>query len=133
MINSRIKYNTVTEYIENQAENRKAQLLSMRSIIINSAPNASEIISYGMPAYKIHSVLVYFAANINNIGFYPTSSVLLAFREELTNYKTSKGTIQFKLNEEIPHELVERIVKFRIEEDEQQFLNKRKKSGKKVL
>lgn len=129
-MDSKVRYNTVNEYIESQAENTKAQLVNIRSIKLKAAPNACEVISYGMPAYKIHSVLVYFAANKNHIGFYPTASPIQVFEEELTKYKTTKGAIQFPLNEEIPIELVQKIVKFRIEEDEQRFLNKNQKKLK---
>lgn len=130
MIDSKVKYNTVDEYIERQAENTKAHLVKIRNIILNAAPNACEIISYGMPAYKIYSVLVYFAANKNHIGFYPTASPIQVFEAELADFKTSKGAIRFPLNEEIPLELVQKIVKFRIEEDEQRFLNKNQKKLK---
>lgn len=126
-MDSKVKYNSVAEYIDNQAENTKAHLIMIRETILNAAPNATELISYGMPAYKIHTVLVYFAANKNHIGFYPTATPIQVFEKELTLYKTSKGAIQFPLIEEIPIKLVERIVKFRINEDEQSFLNKKQK------
>ena len=124
-MDSKANYNSVTDYIESQSENIKANLISLRNTILASVPEACEVISYGMPAYKIHSILVYFAANKNHIGFYPTTKPLEVFKNELTHYKTSKGAIQFPLNEDIPLELVEKIVKFRIEEDEQRFLNKK--------
>ena len=124
-MDSKANYNSVTDYIESQSENIKANLISLRNTILASVPEACEVISYGMPAYKINSVLVSFAANKNHIGFYPTTKPLEVFKNELTHYKTSKGAIQFPLNEDIPLELVEKIVKFRIEEDEQRFLNKK--------
>lgn len=123
-MDSKAKYSTVIEYIDHQAENTKAHLITMREIILEAAPRAIELISYGMPAYKIHTILVYFAANKNHIGFYPTASPIQVFEAELKAYKTSKGGIQFPLNKEIPKALVEKIVKFRIEEDEQRFLIK---------
>lgn len=129
-MDSRAKFSSVTEYIESQAENTKANLISLRNIILATAPNATELISYGMPAFKIHSVLVYFAANKNHIGFYPTAAPLQVFEAELSDYKTSKGAIQFPLNKGIPLELVEKIVKYRIQEDEQLFLIKNKKTTK---
>ena len=129
-MNSKAKYNSVPEYIDNQPENTKSHLIKIRKAILNAAPNAIEIISYGMPAYKVHTVLVYFAANKNHIGFYPTATPIEVFEKELKLYKTSKGAIQFPLNKEIPIKLVEKIVQFRINEDEQSFLNKKQKLAK---
>lgn len=129
-MNSKAKYNSVAEYIDNQPENTKSHLIKIRKAILNAAPNAIEIISYGMPAYKVHTVLVYFAANKNHIGFYPTATPIEVFEKELKLYKTSKGAIQFPLNKEIPIKLVEKIVQFRINEDEQSFLNKKQKLAK---
>jgi uncharacterized protein YdhG (YjbR/CyaY superfamily) len=123
-MDSKAKYNTVDQYIDLQAENTKAHLNNIREVILTAAPKAIEQISYGMPAYKIYSVLVYFAANKNHIGFYPTASPIQFFEAEFKAYKTSKGAIQFPLNTEIPKALVEKIVMFRIEEDEQRFLIK---------
>lgn len=120
-------YNSVDEYIAAQPENTKALLQEIRQIIKQTAPAASEIISYGMPAYKQHGVLVYFAANKQHIGFYPTASPIVVFADELTTYKTSKGAIQFPIKTGIPVELVEKIVKYRINEDELKALNKKTK------
>lgn len=120
-------YNSVDEYIAAQPENTKALLQEIRQIIKQSAPAVSEIISYGMPAYKQHGVLVYFAANKQHIGFYPTASPIVVFANELTTYKTSKGAIQFPIKTGIPVELVEKIVKYRINEDELKALNKKTK------
>jgi uncharacterized protein YdhG (YjbR/CyaY superfamily) len=72
-------------------------------------------------------VLVYFAAYKNHIGFYPTSSPMKVFAEELLAYKTSKGAIQFPLDKPIPATLVKKIVKYRMEEDAMKALAKKKK------
>lgn len=120
-------FNSVDEYIAAQPENTKALLQEIRQIIKQAAPAASEVISYGMPAYKQHGVLVYFAANKQHIGFYPTASPIVVFADELTAYKTSKGAIQFPLKTGIPEELVEKIVKYRINEDEVKALSKKTK------
>jgi len=86
-----------------------------------------EVISYGMPAYKANGVLVYFAANKQHIGFYPTASPIVVFKDELTNYKTSKGTIQFPIKSGIPAALVKKIVEYRVQEDEMKALAKKSK------
>ncbi|WP_317172084.1 iron chaperone [Zobellia roscoffensis] len=89
----------------------------MRTTIKSVVPNAKEAISYGMPAHKYHGPLVYFAAYKNYIGFYATPSGHKAFAKELINYKQGKGSVQFSLGEPIPYRLIERIVKFRAEEN----------------
>ena len=84
-----------------------------------SAPKAEETISYGMPAFKFNGKsLVYFAAHKNHVGFYPTSSPIEYFQKELSPFKTSKGAVQFPLDKPIPYDLVKKIVKFRVKENE---------------
>lgn len=117
--------NTVDEYISAQEIHLQPLLERIRSIIKSEAPSALEYISYGMPAFKIHSTLVYFAANKKHIGFYPTSSPIVVFENELTIYKTSKGAIQFPLNQELPEQLIKKIVEFRVKEDEANHTKKR--------
>ncbi len=121
-------YSTVDEYIAAQSETMQPILNQLREVIKNAAPTANEIISYGMPAYKIHGVLVYFAANKHHIGFYPTASPITVFSDELTAYKTSKGAIQFPIETAIPVDLVRRIVEFRVNEDEIKSISKNKKN-----
>ncbi len=114
--NSKVAGN-IDEYIEQFPANVQAILQKLRTIIKKTAPAAEELISYQMPAFKYHGMLVYFAGYKNHIGFYPTSSPMKVFRDRLTNYKTSKGAIQFPINEAIPITLVKDIVKFRIKEN----------------
>lgn len=91
-----------------------------------NAPNASEHIAYGMPAYKTYDKpLIYFGAYERHIGFYATPTGHKEFADELKSYKHSKGSVQFPIEESIPIELTTRIVKFRIKENEQKF-NKKK-------
>ena len=87
---------------------------------MESAPEAEEAISYGMPAFKLHGKsLVYFAAWRSHVGFYPSGpSAIEGFKKELSPYKQSKGTIQFRLDKPIPFDLVRKIVKFRVKENE---------------
>lgn len=111
---------TIDDYIL-QFPGETGRLLSeLRSVIRAAAPEASEKISYRMPTFYLHGNLVHFAAYKNHIGFYPTPSGITAFAEELANYKSSKGAVQFPLNQPIPYDLVSKIVRFRAEENERQ-------------
>ena len=92
-----------------------------------AAPGAEELISYNMPAFKLHGVLVYYAGYKNHIGFYPTGSAITAFEKELSGYKTSKGTVQFPLETSLPLPLITRIVKFRVKENLEKAEMKKKK------
>jgi uncharacterized protein YdhG (YjbR/CyaY superfamily) len=126
-MDSRLKYNSVDEYISAQPENIQLLLELIRKNIKEAAPEAIELISYGMPAYKIHGILAYFAANKQHVGFYPTASPIEVFKDELTGYKTSKGAIQFPLKSGIPSKLVQKIIEFRVIEDEIKKATKNKK------
>ncbi len=112
------KFSTIDEYIAAQDNDRKSVLQQFRKIIKAAAPKAQEVISYGMPAFKQGSVLVYFAAMKAHYGFYPTSKPMEVFRDKLKAYKTSKGAIQFPLNKPLPEKLITEIVKFRLKEVE---------------
>ena len=78
------------------------------------APEATEVISYQMPAFEQNGTLVWFGAFKKHIGFYPKASGIEAFQKELSPYKLSKGSIQFRLDEPIPYDLIEKIVEFRV-------------------
>ena len=90
-------------------------LHQIRKTIKLAAPDAEELISYQMPAFKQNGVLVYFAAYKKHIGFYPTASGVIAFQNQILEYKSSKGAIQFPIDKPMPLDLIERIVKYRIE------------------
>lgn len=109
---------TIDEYISAFPEETQALLTKMRTTISKAAPKATECISYGMPTYKYNGNLVHFAAMKKHIGFYPTPSAITAFADELTDYVTSKGAIQFPLDKGIPISLVTKIVKFRVQENQ---------------
>jgi uncharacterized protein YdhG (YjbR/CyaY superfamily) len=108
---------TIDEYIATFPQNVQSVLEEMRQAIKESAPQAEEVISYQMPAFRLNGILVYFAAFKNHIGFFPTTSAMVAFKEELSGYAVSKGTIRFPLDKPIPFDLVKRIVKFRVKEN----------------
>jgi uncharacterized protein YdhG (YjbR/CyaY superfamily) len=124
-MNTTIK--TIDDYIALQNEADKIVLEQFRQIIKKAAPKSEEVISYGMPAFKKHGVLVYFAASKNHYGFYPTSKPIVVFAEKLKKYKTSKGAIQFPKDEKLPIKLITEIVKYRVKEDEEKFQTKKKK------
>lgn len=86
-------------------------------MIKESAPDAEEKISYQMPTFALHGNLVHFAAHKNHIGFYPTPSGIEAFKEELSEYKGAKGSVQFPIDKSLPYELLSKIVKFRVAEN----------------
>jgi len=111
------KFTTIDEYHSNQSPEIQAKLNELRTIIREVETESVETISYNMPAFKLKKVLVYYAANKNHIGFYPTSQPIITFQEELLPFKTSKGAIQFPLNQPFPKDLIQRIVKFRIASD----------------
>ncbi len=99
----------------------------MRSVIQAAAPEATEKISYQMPTFYLNGNLVHFAAFKHHIGFYPTPSGTEHFQKELSAYKTSKGTVQFPLDQPIPFDLVTRLVEFRVAENKQKASKKNRK------
>ena len=117
MSTSKKVYNTIDEYIEAFPKNVQSILEELRQVITESAPGAEEAVSYQMPAFKLNGILVWFAAFKNHIGFYPKKSAIEAFKEELSDYEVSKGTIRFPINEPVPFDLVKRIVVFRVKEN----------------
>lgn len=114
----------VDAYIASFPQPVQGMLQQLRDIILKAAPKAQEGISYQMPAYKLNGVLVYFAGYKNHIGFYPTGSGIEAFKTQLSDYKTSKGTIQFPLDKPLPAALITKIVKHRVKENTQPPLSK---------
>ncbi|MFD0766247.1 iron chaperone [Mucilaginibacter lutimaris] len=111
------KPNNADEYIAAYPAQVQARMEELRRTIKNAAPQATEVISYGMPGYKINSVLVYFAGWDKHIGFYPGASGIASFKDELSVYKGAKGSVQFPLDEPLPLDLITRVVKFRVEEE----------------
>jgi uncharacterized protein YdhG (YjbR/CyaY superfamily) len=104
-------------YIDSFPTKTQRMLEQLRLIIQETAPEAEEKISYGMPAYKLNGMLVYFAGYAKHIGFYPGVACIIAFKDDLSGYKTSKGTVQFPLDKPLPAALIAEMVRFRIEEN----------------
>ena len=110
-------YTNVDEYIEQFPSNIQDILNEIREVIRKAAPYAIEKISYQMPCYYLNGNLVYYAAYKKHIGFYPLPSGIDTFHEELSQYKGSKGAVQFPINQPIPLDLIRRIVEFRVNEN----------------
>ena len=112
------QFNTIDEYIQIFPSDIQIILEKIRKTVHEAAPDASESISYGMPAFKLNSKpLVYFAAFKKHIGFYALPSGNKAFEKEISKYKSGKGSIQFPLDEPIPYDLINKIVIFRVKEN----------------
>lgn len=112
-----IKFKTAEEYFSTFPAGTQRILEEVRKTIKRAAPDAKEVISYNMPAFKLNGVLVYYAAYKGHIGFYPTASPIVAFNDELAAYKWSKGAIQFPIDKPMPVDLITRMVQFRVRED----------------
>ena len=120
-------YATIDEYIEQAPQEVQETLKKLRKVIKESATDAEEKIAYRMPAFALNGPLVYFAPFKDHIGVFPTATGIEAFKDELSGYKTSKGTIQFPLNKPLPYELIRRIVKFKVAENTKKPEGKPKK------
>lgn len=108
---------TIDEYIDSAPQVVHEKLKAIRAVIKEEAPEAIEKISYQMPTFAQKDNLVHFAVFKNHIGFYPAPSGIEHFKDELARYKTSKGAVQFPLDEEIPFDLIREIVRFRVQEN----------------
>jgi len=109
----------VDEYLAGVPEPARSTLNKMRAAIRSTVPaEATETISYGMPAFKHKGVLVWFAAFSNHCSLFPTASVIEAFKSELKGFSTSKGTIHFPTDKPLPTALVKKLVKARVAQNE---------------
>lgn len=115
----RQKFTTIDEYIESFPQSTKIILEKVRQVIKKTVPQANETISYQIPAFKLNAkYIIYFAGFTKHISLYPAPREHKDFKEELKNYKGGKGTVQFPLDRALPWKLIERIVRFRIRENE---------------
>jgi uncharacterized protein YdhG (YjbR/CyaY superfamily) len=104
----------VNEYISAFDSKTRAKLESLRNLISDLVPNAIESFSYSMPAYKLNKKpLIYFAAFKNHIGLYATPSAHREFVKDLAKYKHGKGSVQFPLENDLPIDLIKRMILFR--------------------
>jgi uncharacterized protein YdhG (YjbR/CyaY superfamily) len=118
VIMAKTDFKTVNEYIAAQPKAAQVLLNRVRSAIRKALPRAEEVISYKIPAYKLHGgIVLYFAGWTRHYSLYPADDRLVrAFKNQLASYKLSKGTIRFPLSEPVPAKLIEQIAKFRAKE-----------------
>ncbi len=107
----------VDQYIQGFPEPVAKRLLAIRNLILRAAPEAAESMSYGMPAYRLKGKqLIYFAAFSKHLGVYATPAAHHNFADQLKGYKQGKGSIQFPHNKELPMALLEKILRYKINE-----------------
>jgi uncharacterized protein YdhG (YjbR/CyaY superfamily) len=111
------KAKDIDGYISQFSADVQAILQKVRETIRHAAPEAKETISYMMPAFKQHGILVYFAAWEKHIGMYPPISGNKTLEKAIARYAGPKGNLQFPLDEPIPYDLIEQIVKLRVKQD----------------
>lgn len=118
---------SVDAYIQSFPKDVQAVLQTVRTAILEAAPEAEETISYAMPAYKTGGkAVVYFAGYKSHVGFYATPTGHAAFEKKLAKYKQGKGSVQFPLSEPMPLKLIADITKFRVKEVKAQLKDKKK-------
>ncbi len=122
---------SIDEYIADFSKEVQHILQKIRAIVKEAAPDAEEAIKYQIPTFVLSGNLVHFAAFEKHIGLYPTPSGIEQFKDELSSYKSAKGSVQFPLGSPIPYGLIEKIVKFRVKENRLKAANKSPKKGKK--
>lgn len=111
------KPKTVDEYIAAAPFQAKEHLERLRIAILQTAPQAEELVYYEMPAYRLNGILVYFAGFTKHVSLYPGPEAIAAFTQELSPYETAGGTIRFPLNKAIPATLIKKIVRFRMKQN----------------
>src|SRR5437660_934150 len=122
--------NDIGAYISQFPTDVQKVLQKVRQAIRTAAPEAKEVISYQMPAFRQHGILVYFAAWKKHIGLYPPITGDAATEKAMGKYAGPKGNLQFPLNEPIPYDLINRIVKLRVKQDRETAETKRPKRKK---
>jgi uncharacterized protein YdhG (YjbR/CyaY superfamily) len=110
-------FTSIDQYIATFPEDRQTLLQAVRAAIREAAPEAVEVISYQMPAFAQDGNLVYFAGLKDHIGFYPTPGGIEAFQDELSRYRTTKGAVNFPVDQPLPLELISKVVRFRVTEN----------------
>jgi uncharacterized protein YdhG (YjbR/CyaY superfamily) len=112
--NDRPAPKNIDEYIAGFPDDVQEILQEVRETIRKAAPHAEETIKYGIPTFTLKGNLVHFGGYKSHVGFYPTPTGIEAFKDELSIYKSSKGSVQFPLEKPIPYDLIREIVKFRV-------------------
>ena len=117
----------VDRYIASFPKDQQALLRQVRRTIRAAAPGASEVISYRMPAYRQHGMLVYFAGFKKHIGLYPPVRGNAALEKAVAKYAGPKGNLQFPLDDALPLALITRIVRHKVKQDLAKAASKKKK------
>jgi uncharacterized protein YdhG (YjbR/CyaY superfamily) len=117
----------IDEYIAGFPQDVQVILEKVRQTIREAAPDAEETISYRIPTFTLKGNLVHFAAFKKHIGFYPSSTGIERFKQELSVYEGGKGSVQFPLGKPVPFDLIGKIVKFRVAENLERAEARRKK------
>ena len=107
---------TIDDYIARFPREVQRVLQEVRRAIMAAAPGADEAIKYGVPTFVLNGNLVHFAAFKHHVGFYPTPSGIVTFKDELTSYQSAKGSVQFPIDKPMPLSLIRKIVTFRVRE-----------------
>ncbi|HOX41890.1 MAG TPA: DUF1801 domain-containing protein [bacterium] len=108
---------TIDEFISSLPLEKQGVMKKIRQTIQKAAPEATEMMGYGVPAFQLkNGKKVYYSIFKNHAGFYPSPEAIEHFESELAGYKQAKGTIQFQLKESIPYDLIEKMVKYICEE-----------------
>jgi uncharacterized protein YdhG (YjbR/CyaY superfamily) len=124
------KITTIDEYISGFEPEIKKTLNELRDFIRAEVPEATEKISYGMPTFYLNGNLVHFAAFKDHYGFFPSPSGIDEFEKELAPYRSGKGTLRFPLNQDIPWDIIKRVVQFRVKENLGKRKNKQQEKKK---
>jgi uncharacterized protein YdhG (YjbR/CyaY superfamily) len=117
---------SVEKYVRDFPTEVKKRLLILRSMVLELAPEATEKISYRMPAYFLNGRLLYFAAHKNHIGFYPMASGILFMQDKLQGYVHATGSVQFPHDQPLPLKLIRQIIVFRVKENRAKGVKKKK-------
>jgi uncharacterized protein YdhG (YjbR/CyaY superfamily) len=131
MTSKKARPKTITEYINAAPKETQMKLREMRACIRAAAPGAQESLKWGMPAFSYRRILVTFGAFKHHVGFYPTSSAVTAFADELSKFATAKGSIQFPLEKPLPLPLIRKITAFRVRQSVEE--DKKWRTGRKTV
>lgn len=124
-------FTNIDSYIAAMPEHIQPLLEKTRQAIRKGAPKAEELISYGMPAFRFHGMLVYFAGFRNHCSFFPGNAGLISeMRDELSRFKTSKGTIQFTVENPLPASLITRMTRIRVQQNLEKEAAKKQRTRK---
>src|SRR6185436_20604525 len=108
------QYSTVDHYIAAQPEQSKVVLETIRAAVLQIVPEAEEVISYQMPAFKFKGMLLWYAAFQKHYSLFPYGETIVAFKDKLKSYELSKGTIRFTYEKPVPVKLIKEIARFRL-------------------